>query len=63
MYDSELDHDYPDVRPRAAESLSPDGRPEQRMQTWAELQRATEPQRRFGLYARQIEADVLRSLG
>jgi hypothetical protein len=33
------------------------------MQTWAELQQATEQQKRFGPYARQIEADVLRSLG
>jgi hypothetical protein len=63
MYDSELDHDSPDARPRSAERLRPDGRPEKRMQTWAELQRATEQQRRFGPYARQIEADVLRSLG
>jgi hypothetical protein len=63
MYDIDLDRDYRDARPRSAECLRPDGRPELRMQTWAELQWATEQQKRFGPYARQIEADVLSSLG
>ncbi|RKT44725.1 hypothetical protein [Thiocapsa rosea] len=65
MYDTDLDRDYRDARPRSTGRLRPDCRPEPelRMQTWAELQWETEQQKRFGPYARQIEADVLRSLG
>ncbi|NCC28354.1 MAG: hypothetical protein EOM22_09475 [Gammaproteobacteria bacterium] len=63
MYDIDLDRDYRDDRPCLAGCLHPDAQPELRMQTWAELQWATEQQKPFGPYARQIEADVLRSLG
>lgn len=63
MYDSDLDRDYRDARPRSADRIRRDSQPEQRMQTWAELQWATDQQERFGPYARQIEADVLRGLG
>jgi hypothetical protein len=63
MYDSDLDRDDHDARPRSAECHRLDGQPELRMQTWAELQWATEQHKRFGPYARQIEADVLRGLG
>jgi hypothetical protein len=37
--------------------------PQPRMQTWDEVARNHERQQRFGRYARQIEADVLRALG
>ncbi|QVL48022.1 MAG: hypothetical protein KFB96_20590 [Thiocapsa sp.] len=63
MYDIDLDRDYPDARLRSADRLRPDARPELRMQTWAELQWEAEQQKQFGPYARQIEADALRSLG
>ncbi|WP_373509643.1 hypothetical protein [Thiocapsa sp.] len=63
MYDSDLDRDYRDARPRSAACLRQDSQPEQRMQTWAELQWATDQPKRFGPYARQIEADVLHDLG
>ncbi len=63
MYNIDLDRDYPDARPRSAECLRPDGHTELGMQTWAELQWTNEQQKRFGPYGRQIEADVLRSLG
>ncbi|MFB1488455.1 MULTISPECIES: hypothetical protein [unclassified Thiocapsa] len=63
MYDIDLDRDYRDARLRSADCLRPDARPELRMQTWAELQWEADQQKRVGLYARQIEADVLRGLG
>lgn len=63
MSDIDLDRDYRDTRPRSAGCRRPDRQPERRMQTWAELQWATEQQKRLAPYARQIEADVLRGLG
>lgn len=63
MYDIDLDRDYRDARPYSTQPLRPDVQPELRMQTWVEVQWANKQQKRFGPYARQIEADVLRSLG
>jgi hypothetical protein len=63
MHDINLDRDYRDAQPYPTQPLRPDPPPELRMQTWAEVQWATEQQKSFGPYSRQIEADVLRNLG
>lgn len=60
MYDRERFKSEP--RPVSRDADRPMPYPETRMQTWAELEwerRRADP---FGGYARQIEADVLRSM-
>jgi hypothetical protein len=61
MYDIDLDRDYRDARP--VQTDRDVAHPELRLQTWAEVAWANRQKDRFGSYARQIEADLLKSFG
>jgi hypothetical protein len=61
MYDINLDRDYRDARPVRMDRDA--AHPELRLQTWAEAEWTNRQKDRFGPYARQIEADLLKSFG
>jgi hypothetical protein len=62
MYDTDLDRDYRDARLKSTERHHlPERHSAPGLQTWADSWAATEQQLRENKFARQIEADVLRS--